>query len=103
VSRLLLLLPEVAEELREAARYYEDRSEGLGSDLERAFYAALPPVTENPDRFRRLFGEFRRVLLKRFPYLICYRAEENLVVVITLIHTARNPEELKKRLRERWR
>ena len=93
--------PELVEDLADAFHYYEERAEGLGHELLQRFHAAIAAVERNPEIHLRTRGEFRRVLLERFPYALHFRIEENVIVFILLFPGVRNSRLLRKRLRER--
>ena len=42
--------------------------------------------------FASVHGEVRRALVSRFPYGIFYRVESKRVVVLAVLHTARDPK-----------
>jgi plasmid stabilization system protein ParE len=42
--------------------------------------------------FRQVYGEVRRALVSRFPYAVFYRIEMNRIVVLTVLHSARDPK-----------
>jgi hypothetical protein len=45
-----------------------------------------------PEMFRRVHGEVRRANVSRFPYAVFYRIDPKSVVVLTVLHTAREPK-----------
>lgn len=89
------------DDLREASRWYEDEQEGLGQRLHDTFFQALSVAGRTPEIFLKAHGEFRRILLKRFPYALYFRLHEDTVVFVLLFHGARDPRELRRALRER--
>ena len=95
-------LREAAVEAREAAEWYAARNPRLRKAFLDAIRTGVAAARENPGRFRCAYNEFRRVLLKRFPYAVWLRVHLETVVVVAVIHCARDPEELKRRLQERW-
>ena len=54
-----------------------------------------------PLLFQPVYQEFRRVLLKRFPYALYFRIAGQTVVAFMVIHGARNPKLIKTFLRKR--
>jgi len=44
--------------------------------------------------YKKVYNEFRRCLLKKFPYVIYFQIEENTVIVFGLFHCARNPNNI---------
>jgi hypothetical protein len=73
----LRFAPEVAEELAEAADWYDRRREGLGGELLDEVAGVLPLVLDRARSFPQLKGfrdrfEIRRALLERFPYAVVF-------------------------------
>jgi hypothetical protein len=51
--------------------------------------------------YKKVYGDFRRLLLRRFPYAIYFVIENDEVIVTGLFHCARNPGKTKKNLSKR--
>ena len=77
----LRFLPEVEEDVLAAYEWYETKSPGLGEDFLRTFYACASEITRNPLLYPKVYGEFRRRLIKRFPYAVYFKVEGNEVYV----------------------
>ena len=95
------LRPQVLDDLQEASRWYEGEQEGLGQRFQETFFQALSVAARNPDIFLKAHGEFRCILLKRFPYALYFRLHEGTIVFVLLFHGARDPRELRRSLRGR--
>jgi hypothetical protein len=85
-----------AEEVAEAAAWYEKERPGLGAEFQQAVEAALDLLEEEIVPLVSLPGAagargMKRLLLRRFPYGLIVRATESEVVVIAFAHTARRP------------
>jgi len=85
-----------AEEVAEAAAWYEQERPGLGADLERAVDAALDLLEEEIVPLVSIPGAaathgVKRLLLRRFPYAVIVRESAGEIVVIAFAHTARRP------------
>ncbi len=93
--------PELVDDAAEAFHYYEEQAEGLGHALLHRYYAAIAAVERNPEIHLRTHGEFRRVLLAKFPYALHFRMEGNVIVFVLLFPAVRNPRLLRKKLRSR--
>lgn len=83
-------------EIIEAAEHYEAERAGLGSEFRLAVEQAIDQISESPKLFARYEGcrtrhEYRRVVLKRFPYVIIYHIGSNDIVVVAVTHGARKP------------
>jgi toxin ParE1/3/4 len=73
----------------------------LGHELLRCYFAAVAIAQREPLLFRKVYRDFRRVLLGRFPYALYFRIERQTGVVFLLIHGARNPALIRRALRKR--
>ena len=71
----VLFRPEAREDVIQARDWYEKQSAGLGGEFVRALEAAVAVAGRSPDAFPAVSGEFRRVLLRRFPYSLVYQFE----------------------------
>jgi toxin ParE1/3/4 len=91
VTGRLKVLPEAEEELFQAIAWYEERKTGLGIELaatiDRELEAILDlPLANAPWLENR---PYRRRVIRRFPYVIFYRYENDAVIVIAIAHTRR--------------
>lgn len=57
---------------------------------------AISLVQKQPLAFRLVHRTFRRVLLRRFPYALFYQFEEDRIVVVAVLHQARDPRVLRR-------
>ena len=93
-----LVVREAAEaDITEAARWYEQRSPGLGSEFLRAIDVALAEIARMPERYPVVHGRARRALLRRFPYAVFFVPRPDLVSVIACLHARRDPRHWRER------
>ena len=85
-------------ELRDAAKYYEDRVPGLGFEFLHEVRAAIRRILMNPEAWFALDAEIRRCRTHRFPYGIIYTVELNEVLIISVMHLHRHPESWRQNL-----
>ena len=64
-------------------------------------FAAVAAAHPHPLIYRKIYRDFRRVLLARFPYVLYFLLERDAVVIFLLIHGARDPALTHRLLRER--
>jgi len=69
----LQFIPEIEEDAINSYAWYESKSRGLGEDFLRMFYACANEITWNPLLCSKVNQNFRRRLLRRFPYAIFLR------------------------------
>lgn len=83
--------PAAEDELVEAARYYEKRSDGLGHRFLSEVRDHIDEIVKHPDRFPVFRGDVRRKSLDRFPYNLLYVIEENGIKIVAVMHQKRRP------------
>ena len=86
----LLVRPEAEEYLALARDWYEEKRAGLGDEFLDAIAAALRELEQNPEVPRLYYRNFRRVLLRRFPYKIFYQAIAQRIVIFRVLHAKRD-------------
>jgi hypothetical protein len=97
----LRFLREVEEDAANGYIWYEAKSRGLGEDFLRMFYASANEMSWNPMRYPKVYQDFRRLLLRRFPYAIYFTIENDQLIVFGLFHCARNPQAVNALLHDR--
>jgi hypothetical protein len=97
VKRLIYL--SVAEaELAEAADYYESRQQGLAHEFLDAARECESLIRSAPELCGYYDRPFRSARLKRFPYRLIFREEEDRLVVVCVMHLSRRPGYWKDRI-----
>jgi toxin ParE1/3/4 len=94
----LRVLQQAERETRDAAEWYEERVEGLGTSFLDEYESGLERIENDPTRFGRLETvagprEIQRLLLRRFPYLIAYEILADEAVVLAVAHVSRRPND----------
>jgi len=101
VNYTIKFLSPVEDEAFCAYSWYEKKSKGLGEDFLRVFYANATELTRNPLIYRKIYKNFRRRLMRRFPYAIYFHTADKEIIVHALLHTARNPKLIENILNNR--
>ncbi len=83
--------PEAEQELEAAAFWYEQRQPGLGDDFLTEFDRTLIRIVANPERWRIIRGENRKLNFHRFPYAIVYRVRGEILYIVCVMHLHRRP------------
>ncbi len=100
----LRFLPAVFDDAAEAARWYDEEGyPGLGDRFLADFYSYVAHVQRHGRSYMKVYKDFRRVLLRPFPYALYYRYHHKLIVVSLVFHTSRNPSTLRRMLTKRRR
>ena len=99
MSREVILLPEAEADLNEAYWWYEEQDSGLGDEFLRCLETAYSRISESPLHYPIRFDDFRRILIRRFPYALYFEYDEKTIVVYYVFHCSQDPGKLLKRLR----
>jgi len=90
--------PEAHEEMIQSARFYEERSEGLGSDF-------LTAVEETTRRIEQMAlaglvarANIRQRLVSGFPFTILYEIQPDRIFIAAVMHQHRRPYYWKTRV-----
>ena len=81
-----------AQELEDAARYYEREFSGLGHRFKQEVRRASLRIAEYPLVWSTERGDVRKCLLHKFPYKLLYSIEPDHIVVIAVAHQHRRPD-----------
>lgn len=94
----LILAPEAELDVTEAYNWYEERRPGLGEEYLSCVDACIQRICRNPETFVKVHQDYRRAMVRRFPYVIFYEFDEGTVTVYCVFHTSRNPDKWRERL-----
>ena len=91
------LLPEAEIELLEAAQWYRKQAVGLDYEFMRCIDEATAKIGRSPLMFPVFYRGRRRVLVKRFPYVIIFDVGSEEILVYAVFHCSRNPKRWEQR------
>jgi plasmid stabilization system protein ParE len=97
MSLPIIFRPLARLEMDEAMGWYRKQRAGLEAEFKDAVDQMLARIAATPLRFGPVRGEVRRALLRRFPYAIHFVPEPNVIVVLAVFHTRRDPHHLEGR------
>lgn len=105
MSQLLFeFLPLAESELAEAMTYYDAAKPGLGTEFSAELLHAIHLLLDNPfaGKITRLPAKvaYREYLLRRFPYRIIYRIEDDVLLIVAIIYQGRRPGYWRNRIQE---
>ena len=83
--------PEVPQELEAAALWYEEHQPGLGEDFLGEYQATLGRILREPNRWRKIRGDNRKLNFHRFPYAIVYSMHGDDLYIKAIMHLHRRP------------
>jgi len=86
-----------AGDIEDAAVWYEMQRVGLGGEFIDEVEQALEKIAGDPAKYRVLYRDTRRTILQRFPFGLFYRVEQQVIVVVAVMHSSRHPRRWKTR------
>ena len=94
------LLSDIASDadLEAAFEWYESEQPELGFEFLDEVRAAYTRILDGPFKYQELRSGIRRALTRRFPYAIFFTIEDDLIIVLAILDTARDPAEWQSRI-----
>lgn len=83
------LTPEAQLELREATKWYAERSPSAAAGFVAAYKHARALIADLPHTWPEVEPGIRRVLFRRYPYALLYSLEADHALVLTVAHQHR--------------
>ena len=94
----LAATPVVELDIEAAFEWYEGEEQGLGFEFLEELRAAYFRILDHPFGYQDLRSGIRRTLTRRFPYAIYFLVEGDVIIVLAVLHTARDPEDWQGRI-----
>lgn len=81
-----------------ASQFYESSRPELGREFLEELDETIQRIVANPKAWAIIDGQMRRCRLRRFPYGIIYTIEDEIVLIIAVMHLHRHPSSWRKNL-----
>jgi plasmid stabilization system protein ParE len=94
----LVVAPEAEQDISEAYAWYENQRFGLGEEFLTSVDACIQAICRTPEMHGLIHENYRRGLVRRFPYAVFYEYAYNRVTVYGVFHTSRDPAKWRQRL-----
>jgi len=91
VTRTLIVRGDAEADLAASKLWYDEQHEGLGARFVAEVDATFGRIEANPMAFSFVRGKLRRALVQRFPFGVFYVLTERHIVVVAVLHAARDP------------
>ena len=93
----VVLEERVPEDFLEALSFYNNISIALGTNFNSKFEYAIFKLSIGPYNYYNLTKKLRRITLGKFPYLLVYKIDGNIVTIIGLFHQASNKKKWRRK------
>ncbi len=94
----LIIASEAYQDVGETYSWYENNRTGLGEEFLSCVDACMQIICRTPELYTKVHEEYRRALIRRFPYAIFYEYAGGKVFVYSVFHTSQDPEKWRSRL-----
>ena len=94
----LVFAPEFEQDIDEAYAWYEDQRRGLGEEFLGCVDACIQGIVRTPELHTKVHQNYRRALVRRFPFVVFYEFRSDTVTVYSVFHSSRDPDKWRKRL-----
>jgi len=98
VALPVLFTPAARADVIAAQDWYEDQATGLGARFRTELGSTVQRITDNALQFPPAFRDVRRALLRRFPYAVLFRIDQNAITVLACFHASRDPQQWQRRI-----
>jgi plasmid stabilization system protein ParE len=88
----LEIAPEAESELEAAFAYYDERSPTAAAGFAQSFFALIEQLRTFPQSAPIVREKYHRALFAGFPWAAFYTIEEDLLLIVQVIHDSRSPE-----------
>ena len=93
----LVVREEAEKDIQSAYDWYEGSRIGLGEEFLLCLDAVIESIARQPDLYAVVHRTARRTLTRRFPYGVFFTIEQDVIVVLAVMHCRRNPDVWKRR------
>lgn len=92
------ILASARADLVDGYRFYEKQAEGVGRYFLDSLYSDVQSLTISAGIHPVHFGNYHRLLSKRFPFAVYYRVEGRTVSVYAVLDCRKNPAWIRRKL-----
>lgn len=88
---------EAVADIAETVRWFQEISPELLARFEAELESIYAAVLEHPQMYPTVYKNFRRALLRRFPYAVFYVVESPILLIAGVVHQSRDDTTWKRR------
>jgi len=90
--------PEAEEEYNEAIWWYAKQQKGLDIEFVRCIDESIQKIKRNPELYPFEFENYRKKVVKRFPFKVIYEILKDSIFVLAIFHFKRDSSLLHSRI-----
>ena len=96
-SMEIRLHPKAEEDLNEARNHYFQIDINLEKGFIRYLDQTFNKILDFPNLYQYETQTSQKILMDKFPYIVIYEQYENIIMILAIFHTSRNPINLEDR------
>jgi hypothetical protein len=93
------ILSSAITDLKDGFEFYEKQAEGIGHYFMDSLFSDIDSLIINAGIHSVYFGEYHRMLSKRFPFAVYYKIIDDQAVVYAVLDCRRSPAWTRKKLK----
>ena len=94
----ILYRVEAERDVAKAQKWYDQQRAGLGRDFLAVMRRAEELLADHPEAFQTAHGDYRRMVLLRFPYAVYYRPlDDGRLEIVAVLHQRQDADVLDNR------
>lgn len=94
---IIELTEDAKDDAFQAVKWYDKQKTGLGNLFIEYLNDTLKKIEALPTGYKKIYRQVRQAALKKFPYVVLYKVNRNIITVHAIFHTSQS---LKKKLRK---
>lgn len=98
MAKIVIFTPEAEDDSYRGYAWYESRRIGLGREFITAVDACLQSISRNPKLYQTIYNDYRRAVVRRFPFSIIYEETDTTVTIYAIFDGRQNPDKLQDRV-----
>jgi len=92
------LHPKAEEDLYEALKYYSQIDVKIKEKFIYHLDSTFEKIIKFPNLYQHETKTIQKVLMDKFPYIVMYEQYQDIIMILAIFHTSRNPNNLKNRI-----
>jgi plasmid stabilization system protein ParE len=93
----IVFKPDAIEDVRQIKKWYRSQKKGLEKEFAKELKVYINLLKKQEFLFQERYKNIRAIPLKRFPYLVYYFVDENIIYVIAVIAAKQDHENIIKK------
>lgn len=90
----VIVEPGAKEDIIRIKKWYNTQRPGLGNEFTSELDGSINLINKNPLHFQVRFKELRVIILNKFPYLVYYLYENDIIHIIAVLAAKQDQEEI---------